>query len=141
MFIVLQEPGDTMVLDTVRGHRATLEKLLGFLASPQASIELEAAQRCPAYPEQKTLRALRMLKAGGLILTEHLPDGVLQVSGRPHLLARYVEKFRFEPSDDGEHRHPEQAFTGELERGSDMIIIEAEDALDDADAWSSAGEL
>jgi hypothetical protein len=30
MYIVLQKPGDTMVLDSVRGHRRTHESLTAF---------------------------------------------------------------------------------------------------------------
>ena len=134
MYIVLQNPGDTMVLDSTRGHLATHGKLVAFLSSPLTSIELPASSPCPAYPEAKSLGAFRVVKTGGLIRTQHFPGAVLQVSGRPDLLARYVEAFRFDAGEDG-HRHPEQRFRGEIENDSDMIIIEVEDDLDDPDAW------
>jgi len=137
MFIVLQNPGDTMVLDSTRGHLATHERLKAFLASPQTSIDLPAMSRCPAYPEARTLRGLRVVKGPGLILTEHLSESVLQVSGRTELLERYAEAFLFDAGDSGDHRHPEQRFWGELAPGSDMVIIEVEDDLDDPDAWFS----
>lgn len=101
MYILVQHPGDTMVLDTTRGHRATHEKLLAFLASPQASMELESSLHCPAYPEAETLRRLRMVKTPGLILTQHLPEAVLQVSGRPELLERYIQVFLFDDAEGG----------------------------------------
>jgi hypothetical protein len=135
MFIILQDAGDTMVLDSVRGHRATYDRLTAFLSSPQVSIEIEAGPRCPACPDSTTLRSFRMVKTSGPILTQHLPDAVLQVSGRPEMLARYVRSFQFDPADDGDHHHPEQHFRGELDPASDMIIVEAEDDLDDPNAW------
>jgi hypothetical protein len=135
MYIILQNPGDTMVLDTTRGHLATYQKLTAFLASSQASIELPAGSRCPACTEAETLSSFRMVKTPGLILTQHLPGSVLQVSGRTELLERYAEVFRFDADEVGGHRHPEQRFWGELEPGSDMIFVEVEDDLDDPDAW------
>jgi hypothetical protein len=136
MFIVLQEVGDTMVLDSLRGHQTTYERLAAFLSSPQVSIEFEAGPRCPAIPDATTLGRFRMVKTSGPILTHHLPDASLQVSGRPELLARYAETFKFEAADGGEHRHPEQQFADEeLDPASEMIIVQAEDALDDPEAW------
>lgn len=134
MYMVLQNPGDTMVLDSTRGHLATHERLVAFLSSSATSIELPGSSRCPACPEAETLGTLRMVKTVGLIRTQHLPGAVLQISGRPDLLERYVEAFRLDAGEGG-HRHPEQRFRSELESDSDMIIIEVEDDLDDPDAW------
>jgi hypothetical protein len=102
-----------------------------FLASPQGSIELQASPRCPLLPDAETLRVFRFVKTRGSILTQRMPGEVLQVSGRPELLARYIESFKFEPEMQTGHRHPEQAFVGELEAGSNMIIVEADDDADD----------
>jgi len=123
-----------MVLDSTRGHLATHGRLIAFPSSSETSIELPAPSRCPACPEAETLGAFRMVKTAGLIRTQHLPEAVLQISGRPDLLERYVEAFRFDAGEGG-HRHPEHLFQGKLEHGSDMIIIEVEDDLDDPDAW------
>lgn len=131
MFIVPQKPGDTLVLDSVQGHRRTYERLAAFLTEPQATIELQAASNCPLLPGRSCLGAFRMVKTEGLVYTEHLPAGVLQVSGRPELLARYIESFVFQPGMGSSHHHPEQKFLGELAPGSDMVIVEAEDELDD----------
>jgi hypothetical protein len=136
VFILIQgqvdkRNGDTMVLDSVAGHRKAFDGLTVFLASPERSIEIEASGQCHLCPEWPTLRTFRMVKWDGKLRTEELPDGVLQVSGRPDLLTRYVEHFRFEPGEDGAHRHPEQAFWGDLAPGSAMIIIQVDDYADD----------
>jgi len=70
MYIVLQNPGDTMVLDSTRGHLATYETLVAFLSSSMTSIELPASSRCPACPEAETLGTFRMVKTAGLIRTQ-----------------------------------------------------------------------
>ena len=142
MFILIQgqvdkRNGDTMVLDSVAGHRKTFDGLTVFLASPERSIEIEASWQCHLCPEWLTLRTFRMVKWDGKLRTEELPEGVLQVSGRPDLLARYVEHFRFEPGEDSTHRHPEQAFWGDLAPGSAMIIIQVDDYADDPERWAA----
>ena len=49
---------------------------------------------------------------------------------------RYIDYFRFDPGEDGAHRHPEQGFMGELAPGSAMIIIEVDDYADDPERWA-----
>ncbi len=145
MFILIQEHegkrvGDTMVLDSVAGHRRTYEALAGFLASSRASHEIAATPgRCHLCPELPTLRALRMVKSDGFLMTRELPEGVLQVSGRPDLLARYIEDFRYAPGDAECHRHPDHyfAFRNEVERGSNFIIIEVDEYADDPERWAA----
>jgi hypothetical protein len=137
VFIVIQgqrdrRGGDTTILDSVAGHRRTFDALAALLAGPNPSVEIAAAGRCHLCPDWDTLRLLRVVKANDKVRTEELPDGVLQVSGRPDLLARYIDAFRFEPGHDGDHRHPEQelASRGELAAGSRRIIVQAdEDAV------------
>lgn len=142
MFILIQgqldrRNGDTMVLDSVAGHRDTFQKLAGFLASSDQATDIGATGPCHLCPDWPTLRAFRMVKSDGKLRTEELSDGVLQVSGRPELLARYIEDFRFNPGEDGAHRHPEQGFMGELAPGSAMIIIEVDDYADEPDRWAA----
>jgi len=144
VFILLQEhdgkrTGDTMVLDSVAGHRKTFEALKAFLASEDAVIEIAGEGPCHLCPDDPTLRVFRMLKSSGRIKAEELPDGVLQVSGRPDLLARYVEEFLFEPGQDGDHRHPELIFVsaGEVDPASARIIIEVDSYADDPERWAA----
>jgi hypothetical protein len=122
MFIVLQQQegkraGDTMILDSVAGHRKTFETLTAFLASRDPALEIATAETCHPRPDWPSLRAYRMVKSSGKVKVEELPDGVLQVSGRPELLARYVTEFNVDPGKDGGHVHPEHplAFDGELD--------------------------
>ena len=141
VFIVIQgqadkRNGDTMVLDSVAGHQKTFDLLAVFLASADKAVEISAAGPCHLCPDWPTLRAFRMVKSDAKLKTEELPDGVLQVSGRPDLLARYIEHFRFAPGDDGAHRHPENSFGHEGAPGSDSIIIEVDDYADDPDRWA-----
>lgn len=142
VFIVIQgqpRSGDTMVLDSAAGHQRTFDSLAAFLASPQASIEIAAAGTCHLCPTTRPLRAFRMVKTGGKLRTEELPDGVLQVSGRPDLLARYIEAFRFEPGAQ-DHHHPEQQeifFSSGLDPRSASIIIEADDYAAEPDRWAA----
>jgi len=116
-----------MILDSVEGHGETSKRLRAFLSSSSKTVELIAAGRCPLHPRMEPLRALRMLKTGGPIRTEELPGGIIQISGRPELLARYVEAFAFEPGTESDHRHPEYAFMGLLDPKSASIIIEVDD--------------
>jgi hypothetical protein len=122
VFIVIQgrpRDGDTMILDSAAGHGRTFDALAAFLASSERAIEIAAAGTCHLCPDYSPLRAFRMVKTGDKLRTEELPDGVLQVSGRPDLLARYIEAFRFEPGAQ-DHHHPEQQemFFGGLDRRS-----------------------
>lgn len=142
VFIVIQgQPrnGDTMVLDSAAGHQKTFDTLAAFLTSPAPSIEIAAAGRCHLCPDYPALRALRMVKTGDKLRTEELPDGVLQVSGRPELLASYIDAFRFDPGAQ-DHHHPEQQevfFTGGLDPRSASIIIQADDYADDPERWAA----
>lgn len=117
-----------MVLDTAEGHRETGRRLATFLASGDEAIEITAAGRCPLDPALEPLGTFRMVKAAGPIHTQELPGGVLQVSGRPDLLERYLKSFDFGPGVEDDHHHPEQAFTirGELDARTAFIIIEAD---------------
>jgi len=126
VYILRQKPGDTMVLDTVEGHEQTRRKLAAFLASQDQVFEIATAGRCPLDPAQEPLGTFRMAKTTGLIHTEEFPGGVLQVSGRPDLLARYIQSFEFPPGVESDHHHPEQWFMGELAEGSAHIIIEVD---------------
>jgi hypothetical protein len=126
VYILRQRPGDTMVLDSVQGHGDTKRRLAAFLASADQVLEIPAAGRCPLDPDLKPLHLFRMRKTEELIHTQELPGGILQVSGRPDLLARYIESFGFGADVETDHHHPEQAFMGELARGSAHIIIEAD---------------
>lgn len=126
VYILRQVPGDIVVLDMVDGHQETRRMLGRFLASSEQAIEIAAAGRCPLDPGMETLRAFRMSKTTALLHTSELPGGVLQVSGRVDLLARYILAFDFDAKVDSDHRHPEQAFRGELARGSIHIIIEVD---------------
>ena len=128
-----------MVLDSAAGHQKTHDELAAFLASPVSSIEIVANGRCHLFPEWPAMRAFRMVKTSDKLRTEELPDGVLQVSGRPDLLARYIEGFRFEPGTQ-DHHHPEQQeifLSGGLDPGSASIIIEADDYADDPERWAA----
>ncbi|WP_242343536.1 hypothetical protein [Anaeromyxobacter terrae] len=141
MFIVIQgQPrnGDTRVLDSAAGHQRTFDALAAFLSSPTPSIEIDNGGTCHLCPDYPALRAFRMVKTSDKLRTEELPDGVLQVSGRPELLARYIEAFRFAPGAE-DHRHPEQrlALTGELDPRSASIIIEADDYAADPERWAA----
>jgi hypothetical protein len=134
MYIVLQRSqeklvGDTLVIDTVEGHRETRDRLLIFLGAGDQTLVLQAAGKCPLLPDAEVLDALRFVKTGGRIHTGLAPDRVLQVSGRPDQLLRYANEFQFEA--DGGHHHPEQVFEpSELHPQSEMIILEATDELD-----------
>jgi hypothetical protein len=142
VFIVIQSRprnGDTMILDSAAGHRRTFDALAAFLASPERAIEVAAAGTCHLCPDYPPMRAFRMVKTGDKLHTEELPDGVLQVSGRPDLLARYIEAFRFDPGAQ-DHHHPEQrvAFIpGGLDPRSASIIVEADDYADDPERWAA----
>jgi hypothetical protein len=141
VFIVIQgQPrhGDTMVLDSAAGHQKTFDTLAAFLAGTKPSIELATAGKCHLMPDNPTMRAFRVVKTADKLRTEELLDGVLQVSGRPDLLARYIEAFRFEPGAQ-DHHHPEhqEVFTGGLDPRSASIIIEADDYAADPDRWAA----
>lgn len=136
MFILIQgrvdaRNGDTMVLDSVVGHRKTFEALMAFLSSGDEVIELAAAGTCHLCPDWPTLRTFRMVKNDGRLKTEEAPGGVLQVSGRPALLSRYAQEFVFDSAQDGAHRHPEYALaaSNDLDPTSDSIIIEVDAAV------------
>jgi hypothetical protein len=109
------------------------------LASTEPSIEIAAAGPCHMCPDSPTLRAFRMEKSDGRIKTAELPGGVLQVSGRPDLLARYIDDFKFDDDQDGDHRHPENflASTSDLAPGSLSIIIEVDNYADDPARWEA----
>jgi hypothetical protein len=132
VYILRQNPGDTMVLDTVEGHQNTRRMLAAFLEGQDQVIEVAAKGRCHLDPSMEPLWSFRMRKTQNLIDTQELPGGILQVSGRPELLARYIEAFDFEPGVETDHHHPEQRFMGELDHGSAHIIIEADDEAGDA---------
>lgn len=79
------------------------------------------------------------MKTGDKLRTEELPNGVLQVSGRPDVLARYIEAFRFDPGTQ-DHHHPEQQdilASGGLDPRSASIIIEADDYADAPERWAA----
>jgi hypothetical protein len=141
VFIVIQgQPrnGDTMVLDSAAGHQRTFDALAAFLASAKVAVEIAAAGTCHLCPDYPPLRASRMVKTGDKLRAEELPDGVLQVSGRPDLLARYIEAFRFAPGAQ-DHHHPEQQkifLSGGLDPRSASIIIEADEYVDDQERWA-----
>jgi hypothetical protein len=144
VFILLQgsadaRNGDTMILDSVAGHRKTAEMLTGFLASAETSIEISAAGPCHLCPDWPTLQTFRMVKTDQRLKTKELAGGVLEVSGRPELLARYVQGFHFEPTQDGDHCHPEYALaaTGDIDSTSESIIIEVDRYADDPDGWAA----
>jgi hypothetical protein len=144
VFILIQgeidkRGGDTMILDSVAGHRKTMAALSAFLDSTEPSIEIAAAGPCHMCPDSPRLRAFRMVKSDGRIRTAELPGGILQVSGRPELLARYIDDFKFVDGEDGDHRHPENflASAGDVEPGSQSIIIEVDNYADDPARWEA----
>ncbi len=142
VFIVIQgrpRNGDTMILDSAAGHGRTFDALAAFLAGPERVTEIAAAGTCHLCPDYPPLRSFRMEKTGDKLRTEELPDGVLQVSGRPDLLARYIEAFRFKAGAQ-DHHHPEQrvAFLPDgLDPRSASIIVEADDYADDPERWAA----
>jgi hypothetical protein len=124
MFIVLQDHGDPMVLDTVEGHRLTLQRLRTFLASDEDSVEIAAGGQCHLCPGSVTLQTFRVVKTDGLILVQQLPNAVLQVEGRKDLLSRYIKAFEFGTEVETDHHHPElRFFEGGLDRQCACIII------------------
>ncbi len=125
-----QPAGDAMVLDSVAGHAETLKQLRSFVSSASRSVEIAAPGRCPLCPDWQTLTTFRLVKTEGPILTEQLPGGVLQVSGRGDLLARYVSAFEFPEGASSDHHHPEQMFVNEISPASKAIIVEADDGVD-----------
>jgi hypothetical protein len=143
MFIVIQgvhgkRDGDTMLLDSAAGHRRTFEVLTAFLSSGDDSVEIAGAGPCHLCPDWPTLQFFRMVKSDARLRTEELPGGVLQVSGRPELLARYVDEFRFDADEDGAHRHPEAALavTSDIDPKSESVIIEVDSYADDPERWA-----
>ncbi|NJD19268.1 MAG: hypothetical protein FIA95_08325 [Gemmatimonadetes bacterium] len=125
VYILRWQPGDTMILDTAEGHEETRRRLAAFLASQEQVVEIHAAGRCQLDPAMQPLSTFRMRKTTGQLHTERLPGGILQVSGRPDLLARYIQSFAFQPGVASDHHHPEQGFMGELAPGSAHVVIEA----------------
>jgi hypothetical protein len=129
VYILRQEHGDTMILDSAEGHGETGRKLIAFLASTADAVETVALGRSPLDPDMEPLRAFRMRKTDGLINTQELPDGTIEVGGRPELLARYIAAFEFEQGTESGHHHPEYAFMGQLDHRSANIIIEADEEV------------
>lgn len=121
-----------MILDSAEGHGETRRKLSEFLASTAEVVEIVAFGRSYLDPDMEPLRAFRMRKTDGLINTQELPDGTIEVGGRPELLARYIAAFDFEPGVETDHHHPEQRFMGELTHESAHVIIEADVEAGDA---------
>lgn len=81
----------------------------------------------------------RVVKSQGLLKVEELPDGVLQLSGRSDLLAEYAKEFRFDPTRDGTHAHPEHrlAFRNQVEPASIFTILEIDNWADDPAGWAA----
>jgi hypothetical protein len=137
VFIVKQQPGDTMVIDSVAGHGRTADAIAAFVASGNLVEEINAAGICHFCPDRPILRALRLVKSQGLLRVEELGD-VLQVSGRSDLLAEYAKEFRFDASCDGTHAHPEHrlAFQNQVDPGSLFTILEIDNWSDDPAGWA-----
>lgn len=136
-----------MVIDSVVGHRRTADAIAAFLASGEPLLEINAAGVCHLFPDQPVLRTFRVVKSQGPLKVEELEGGVLQVSGRPDLLAEYANEFRVDASRDGTHAHPEHrlAFQKLVDPDSIFTILEVDDCADDpaggaAEANSEAPE-
>lgn len=126
MHILLLHPGEPLVLDSIEGHADTRRRLVAFAASPDPVLELGADGRSSLAPGLEALRALRVRKSDGPILTS-IEGPVLVVSGRPELLARYAEAFTFAPHAGGDEHHPEQAFPDDLAPGSLLTVVRADE--------------
>ncbi|MFO0582333.1 MAG: hypothetical protein U0229_08680 [Anaeromyxobacter sp.] len=129
MYILRQEPGDALVLDSIDGHAGTRLRIVHFAGSQAPELELPSRGRCPVAPTLSPIRALRILKRPGLLRTALTADGTLEVSGRPELLALYAEAFTFAPHADGDEHVPEHAFRDMLEDGSLSVVVRAEEDL------------
>jgi hypothetical protein len=125
--------GEVYVFDTVAGHRRTGMSIMTFLDRPDlASLSFPAAGRCPLLPDAEFLCGVRIERTAGPILTQRLPGAVLRVSGSTGLLRRYAKEFVFAEGAKSGHRHPETAFSeDELDPGTEMIVLEAADELEE----------
>lgn len=125
--------GEVYALDTVPGHKRTLDELLGFLRGNEKVLRIPAAGRCPLLPDAEFLDEMCFVKTEGAVLTTRTPDRKLRVEARPDYLARYATSFDFPVGASG-HRLPETAFNvDELDRKTEIIMVEAADELDDPD--------
>ena len=125
-----------MVLDTVAGHAATFAAVEAFLESNELTLDLDAAGRFPLDADASFLRVLRFVKTGALLRTREDGPDVLEVAGRPNLLALWAEDLLFPEGDAQGHHHPEQAVATRgldskggpvigVDRRSERVIIQA----------------
>ena len=142
MFIVKQGFGDTMPLDTVEGHRATLVRLAACLASDEQVLEIATAGTCHLCEDLPAIRAFRIEKSAGddLAVQEKGLD-MLRVSGPQEYPAPWIKGSHIAPGETGHHHSDQPADLAEhIASGSSSIIIEEHDADPEAFARADADD-
>jgi len=95
-----------------------------FLASPEADLSVPAEVTLSPAPYQQFLPGLRLKKTQNSVCLCLANDGWLELSGSVLNLSKYVSHFRFEPPDQDDHHHPDNA--NYMAHGSLRLVIEAD---------------
>lgn len=96
-----------MLLDSLKGMRASYEHLIAFLQSAEWATTLEADCTGTAEPYDGLLVGLIVEKANGPIKLSITPNKWLNLSGSVENLTHYISHFEFNDDEEGEHHHPE----------------------------------
>ena len=102
-----------MILDSVTNLNAIHIELVEFLGSDEDRIRLNAIAVGSPEPYSEFLPYLEFVKSQDKVLVQFGNDRGLIISGSVGNLAKYIEAFKFEESEDGNHHHPEFSLINE----------------------------
>jgi hypothetical protein len=96
-----------MILDSVENLNEIYKELVEFAGSEKQKIKINAIVKGNPKPYSEFLPYIEFSKTEGKILVIFSEDRGLVITGSTANLLKYIEAFRFNSDEDGNHHHPE----------------------------------
>ncbi len=123
---------DPMILDSIRHLNILYKELITFIDSEKTNTRIEAIVKGDPEPYSEFLPYMEIVKTAGKLLVQYGKNRGLKISGSPANLKIFIEAFKFNTDEDGNHHHPEFELlnTNEFSTGSLKPFIEADNNYD-----------
>ncbi|MBV2121958.1 MAG: hypothetical protein KUF74_10920 [Candidatus Thiodiazotropha sp. (ex Ctena orbiculata)] len=102
-----------MILDSVENLNEIYKELVVFAGSKEQKIKINAIVKGNPEPYSEFLPYIELSKTEGKILVIFSEDRGLVITGSTANLLKYIEAFRFNSDEDGNHHHPEFGLVNE----------------------------
>lgn len=109
MRIFYSKDSDPMILDSINNLNNIYSTLSAFIDSSEEKIHIDAIIIGSPEPYDEFLPYIEFMKTSGVVSVEFSDDKGLIVTGSKQNISEYIEAFKFDGNEDGNHHHPEMS--------------------------------